>query len=43
MRRLHMWQGAAAFPRMLPSASLSESVVFVARFAHGYRVWHIAH
>lgn len=31
------------FPRMLPSASLSESVVFVGRFAHGYRVWHVAH
>jgi hypothetical protein len=27
------------FPRMLPSASLSESVVFTGRFAHGYRVW----
>ncbi len=24
------------FPRMLPSASLSESVVFVGKFAHGY-------
>ncbi len=31
------------FPRMLPSASLSEAVVFVARFASGYRVWYIAH
>jgi hypothetical protein len=31
------------FPRMLPSASLSESVVFAGRFAHGYRVWHVAH
>ncbi len=31
------------FPRMLPSASLSESVVFVGRFAHGYRVWFVAH
>ena len=31
------------FPRMLPSASLSEAVVFVARFATGYRVWYIAH
>jgi hypothetical protein len=31
------------FPRMLPSASLSEAVVFVARFANGYRVWFIAH
>ncbi|HEV2371130.1 MAG TPA: hypothetical protein VGS19_03080 [Streptosporangiaceae bacterium] len=31
------------FPRMLPSASLSESVVFAGRFAHGYRVWYVAH
>jgi hypothetical protein len=31
------------FPKMLPSASLSEGVVFVARFAHGYRVWEVAH
>jgi hypothetical protein len=31
------------FPRMQPSASLSESVVFVARFRHGYRVWEVAH
>ena len=31
------------FPRMLPSASLSESVVFAGRFAHGYRVWYMAH
>jgi hypothetical protein len=31
------------FPRMLPSASLSESVVFAGRFAHGYRVWYAAH
>jgi len=31
------------FPRMLPSASLSQAVVFVGRFARGYRVWHIAH
>jgi hypothetical protein len=31
------------FPRLLPSASLSESVVFVGRFAHGYRVWFVAH
>jgi hypothetical protein len=31
------------FPRMLPSASLSESVVFVGRFAHGFRVWFVAH
>jgi hypothetical protein len=31
------------FPRMLPSASLSEGVVFAARFPHGYRVWYVAH
>lgn len=31
------------FPRMLPSASLSESVVFAGRFARGYRVWYVAH
>ncbi len=31
------------FPRMLPSASLSESVVFAGRFAKGYRVWYVAH
>jgi hypothetical protein len=31
------------FPRMLPSASLSESVVFAGKFAHGYRVWFVAH
>jgi hypothetical protein len=31
------------FPRMLPSASLSEGVVFVARMARGYRVWELAH
>jgi hypothetical protein len=31
------------FPKMRPSASLSEGVVFVARFAHGYRVWEVAH
>lgn len=31
------------FPRMLPSASLSQAVVFVARFASGYRVWYVAH
>lgn len=31
------------FPRMLPSASLSQSVVFVGRFANGYRVWYVAH
>ena len=31
------------FPRMLPSASLSESVVFAGRFAAGYHVWYVAH
>jgi hypothetical protein len=31
------------FPRMLPSASLSEAIVAVSRFAHGYRVWEILH
>lgn len=31
------------FPRMAPSASLSEGVVDVARFAGGYRVWAVAH
>lgn len=31
------------FPRMLPSASLSEAVVFTGRFAHGYHVWYMAH
>ena len=31
------------FPRMAPSASLSEGVVDVARFANGYRVWAVVH
>jgi hypothetical protein len=31
------------FPAMLPSASLSQSVVFAGRFADGYRVWFVAH
>jgi hypothetical protein len=31
------------FPRMLPSASLSESTVFVDREGGRYRVWEIAH
>jgi hypothetical protein len=31
------------FPRMLPSASLSEAVVAVSRFVRGYRVWEILH
>jgi hypothetical protein len=31
------------FPKMLPSASLSEGVVLVSRFATGYRVWEVGH
>ena len=31
------------FPKELPSASLSQGVVFVSRFAGGYRVWEVAH
>jgi hypothetical protein len=31
------------FPRMLPSASLSEAVVFAGRFGGDYKVWYIAH
>ena len=31
------------FPRMLPSASLSESTVFVDREGGAYRVWEVAH
>lgn len=31
------------FPRMLPSASLSEGVVFVSLFPTGYQVWDVAH
>jgi hypothetical protein len=31
------------FPRMLPSASLSQGVVDVSRFAKGYRVWAVVH
>ena len=31
------------FPKELPSASLSQGVVFVGRFAHGYQVWYVAH
>jgi hypothetical protein len=31
------------FPRMLPSASLSQSTVFVDRENGAYRVWEIAH
>jgi hypothetical protein len=31
------------FPKMLPSASLSEGVVFVSLFRTGYQVWQVAH
>jgi hypothetical protein len=31
------------FPKMLPSASLSEGVVLVSRFGTRYRVWKVAH
>lgn len=31
------------FPKMLPSASLSEGVVFVSLFRGGYQVWDVAH
>ena len=31
------------FPRMAPSASLSQGVVDVSRFTDGYRVWAVAH
>jgi hypothetical protein len=31
------------FPRMAPSASLSQGVVDVSRFAHGYRIWAVVH
>jgi hypothetical protein len=31
------------FPTMLPSASLSEGVVFVSLFRTGYQVWDVAH
>jgi hypothetical protein len=31
------------FPRMAPSASLSQGVVDVSRFKDGYRVWAVAH
>ena len=31
------------FPRMAPSASLSEGVVDVSRFTKGYRVWAVVH
>ena len=31
------------FPKMLPSASLSEGVVFVSLFRTGYQIWDVAH
>jgi hypothetical protein len=31
------------FPKMLPSASLSEGVVLVSLFPTGYRVWEVGH
>lgn len=31
------------FPKMLPSGSLSEGVLFAGRFADGYHVWEVAH
>lgn len=31
------------FPKMLPSASLSEGVVYVSLFRTGYQVWDVAH
>ena len=31
------------FPKMLPSASLSQGVVFVSLFRTGYQVWDVAH
>jgi hypothetical protein len=31
------------FPKMLPSASLSEGVVLVSLFRTGYQVWQVAH
>ena len=31
------------FPKMLPSTSLSEGVVFVSLFPTGYQVWDVAH
>lgn len=31
------------FPKMEPSSSLSEGVVFVSRFKSGYQVWETAH
>jgi len=31
------------FPKMLPSASLSQGVVFVSLFSTGYQVWYVYH
>lgn len=31
------------FPKMLPSASLSEGVMFVSLFRTGYQAWEVAH
>jgi hypothetical protein len=31
------------FPRMLPSASLSQGVLFISREHDAYRVWEVAH
>lgn len=31
------------FPKMLPSASLSQAVVFLSRFSTGYQVWEQPH
>jgi hypothetical protein len=31
------------FPKMLPSASLSQGTVFVSRSGTGYQVWEVAH
>jgi len=31
------------FPKMLPSASLSQGTVFVSRSSTGYQVWEVAH
>jgi hypothetical protein len=31
------------FPRMLPSASLSQGTLFISRLGRGYQVWHVAH
>jgi hypothetical protein len=31
------------YPQTLPSASASQGVVFMSRFASGYRIWDVAH